>query len=490
MFHSHCIHKHLKNFVFCLAICIGITCSILPCKVHAKAGANILLKNNCPYSVGFLFDNNSLSAINQVMNVNPYQTVQAGYFSESRQGVQVTHGGQIIGLLNFKLHSNLLENHLDTNNISGAISIDHERMKWNNLWYGTPSFTITACPTHINTKESDILSGIQRILIFGDSISDKGTLYRVSKGIIPKSPPYYDGVFSNGDSWAILLQNELKGQINVSNYSIGGATAVLHVGAYLPYSIKGEYEAYNANSHIKGFESGSQQLAFIFMGANDYATVSKNISESNMQKLTSDVIGNIQWLINNLVKKGLKKIVVVNLPMLNYTLESSQDLHNDKATARLTQLHNEKLKTLIENNKKLPQYRGEKFYYVDIGQVFTDLVTHTQKFDQTYHLQINKVKSSCWNGGYTANLKDTPSPAQSDIFNILSLLPDNADTRLSSAKKTSKTKPCSDPEHYLFWDRLHPTAQVHAALYSIIKKQLNVKTVYDLSRSPALKVEQ
>ena len=41
-----------------------------------------------------------------------------------------------------------------------------------------------------------------QIIIFGDSLSDNGNIYRLDFGFIPKSPPYFKGRFSNGEVWA------------------------------------------------------------------------------------------------------------------------------------------------------------------------------------------------------------------------------------------------------------------------------------------------
>ena len=41
-----------------------------------------------------------------------------------------------------------------------------------------------------------------QIVFFGDSLSDNGNLYKLFYKILPKSPPYYNGRFSNGPTWA------------------------------------------------------------------------------------------------------------------------------------------------------------------------------------------------------------------------------------------------------------------------------------------------
>src|SRR5258708_9793252 len=46
-------------------------------------------------------------------------------------------------------------------------------------------------------------NSLNNIVVFGDSLSDTGNLYKIYK--IPVSPPYYEGRFSNGPVWPEIL---------------------------------------------------------------------------------------------------------------------------------------------------------------------------------------------------------------------------------------------------------------------------------------------
>src|SRR5690349_9943924 len=77
-----------------------------------------------------------------------------------------------------------------------------------------------------------------KIVFFGDSLSDNGNFYADVLGFMPKSPPYYEGRFTNGPVWAELVQQYYfaKAQVETVNYATGGETAILHnpVNGYLP----------------------------------------------------------------------------------------------------------------------------------------------------------------------------------------------------------------------------------------------------------------
>ena len=66
-----------------------------------------------------------------------------------------------------------------------------------------------------------------RLVVFGDSLSDNGNLYLASGGTQPPSPPYYQGRFSSGPVWTELLgfnAANFTGSVSGSiNYAFGGS---------------------------------------------------------------------------------------------------------------------------------------------------------------------------------------------------------------------------------------------------------------------------
>ncbi|WP_234384262.1 hypothetical protein [Francisella noatunensis] len=100
--------------------------------------------------------------------------------------------------------------------MNGDIAIEHQNNDFDYSWhsytttlkYRIPIFTISACPKFTNPQDSK-LKDIQRILIFGDSLSDIGNLYGYTNGIIPRSTPYYRCMFSNGSVWTTMLSGSL-----------------------------------------------------------------------------------------------------------------------------------------------------------------------------------------------------------------------------------------------------------------------------------------
>ena len=139
--------------------------------------------------------------------------------------------------LESKLYSNYFWNKFIVQKSTSFISADKNHMEWHS-WYKRPSFTIESCPKKIDVERSAYLQGIKRIVIFGDSLSDIGNLHKYSLDYVPKTGPYYNGMFSNGNVWAKLLENQLYKNIAVSNYSVGGATSITKKSKSIFFSLK------------------------------------------------------------------------------------------------------------------------------------------------------------------------------------------------------------------------------------------------------------
>ncbi|KAG2485156.1 hypothetical protein HYH03_016046 [Edaphochlamys debaryana] len=75
-----------------------------------------------------------------------------------------------------------------------------------------------------STSSSSSPSLPTELVVFGDSLSDTGNMFRITNGQVPTPEAYWRGRFSNGPVWVDLLARGL-GASSVSNYAVGGATA-------------------------------------------------------------------------------------------------------------------------------------------------------------------------------------------------------------------------------------------------------------------------
>ena len=67
---------------------------------------------------------------------------------------------------------------------------------------------------------------LNKIVVFGDSLSDNGNLYEYLKHQLPLSPPYFEGRFTNGPVWIEdLIESYYPTNSNdhLLDYAYGGA---------------------------------------------------------------------------------------------------------------------------------------------------------------------------------------------------------------------------------------------------------------------------
>ncbi|MFW2344966.1 MAG: SGNH/GDSL hydrolase family protein, partial [Brevundimonas mediterranea] len=106
-----------------------------------------------------------------------------------------------------------------------------------------------------------------RLVVFGDSLSDNGNLYLASGGTQPPSPPYYQGRFSTGPVFTELLgfnAVNFTGSVSGSiNYAFGGARTDASAGP--PPGMLTQLAAYTS----RGGTFGSNDLVSVLGGAND-----------------------------------------------------------------------------------------------------------------------------------------------------------------------------------------------------------------------------
>ena len=123
---------------------------------------------------------------------------------------------------------------------------------------------------------------ISRLVVFGDSLSDNGNLFKLT-GEPP--PPYWEGRFSNGPTYAEQLAQLLGAHLN--DRAFGGATAsnsspgVLLdplTGTPLPINLPEQIGFYLAQLH--GHRAPADTTAVIYIGNNDYI----NYLESDLPK--------------------------------------------------------------------------------------------------------------------------------------------------------------------------------------------------------------
>lgn len=320
------------------------------------------------------------------------------------------------------------------------------------LFFSTLSFA--------NNKHFDTM------VIFGDSMSDNGNLYRYLWYQLPVSPPYYEGHFSNGPVWVEQLYNTYypgeDDQEGFQDYAVGGAGAVLSLKAKLPYTLGIEISNY-LYWHTYGKKETT--LYTIWIGANNYLNAPKNV-----ESITESVADAIGDAVERLIDNGGNKFLVVNMPNLAQVPYAEQS-SNPFILASLVQAHNDKLATKVKELQM--KYSEATIVYFDIYSFFNQALNHPGDYG------ITNTTEACYLGGYTDWLRSI-KPNDDNLQTYLQQMDPRFDEQQWEIIKNNpqlkeaaiagymyqllpKTKHDDELncDAYVFWDTVHPTTKVH-----------------------------
>jgi phospholipase/lecithinase/hemolysin len=243
---------------------------------------------------------------------------------------------------------------------------------------------------------------INELYVFGDSLSDVGTVFRATGGTYPPSPTYFQGRYSNGRVWAEYLADRLHlSSRQTNNFACGGATTGSERNTLVPGLL----------TQVQSFTQTHQQtnpngLYVLWAGANDYL---QGVSSATVP------VENVTGAITSLVGVGAKKILVANLPDLGQ-LPATRTSANSASLSALTQAHNQGLRRSLKLLSQ--QYSDLQIVTLDANTLYRDAITNPAAFGFT------NVISSCLSG----------------------------------------SRACGNSDQFLFWDGIHPTTAAHRIL--------------------------
>jgi phospholipase/lecithinase/hemolysin len=243
---------------------------------------------------------------------------------------------------------------------------------------------------------------INQLYVFGDSLSDVGTVFRATGGMYPSNPTYFQGRYSNGRVWVEYLALRLHlSSKQTNNFAYGGATTGSNGNSLVPGLL----------TQIQSFTQTHQQtnpnaLYVLWAGANDYL---QGVSSATVP------VENVTGGIASLAGVGAKKILVANLPDLGQ-LPATRTSANSKNLNALTQAHNQGLRRSLKLLSQ--QYSDLQIVTLDANRLYRDAITNPAAFGFT------NVISACLSG----------------------------------------SRACGNPDQFLFWDGIHPTTAAHRIL--------------------------
>ncbi|QBS09583.1 hypothetical protein E4T55_06755 [Legionella israelensis] len=302
-------------------------------------------------------------------------------------------------------------------------------------------------------------------VVFGDSLSDNGNLYNYMWHLLPASPPYYEGHFSNGLLWIEYLYKSYFSDGHAEgfqDYAVGGAGAILSYKENLPFTLTVELDDY---LYWNTYDRKESTLYTIWIGANNYLN-----GPTNIEPLTDAVVDAIGGVVERIIGYGGNKFLLINLPDMGLSPQAREN-HMESLLTELTRAHNRKLAEKVEQLRQ--KYPDKIFVYFDVHHFLNYAIEHASDYG------ITNVTEPCYTGGYRGWLPE--------VFGDDTLLYD--DLQKQNAKFTEKRwqmiqsnpslleatrfgywyrilseTPQDEPlncESYLFWDRVHPTTVAH-----------------------------
>lgn len=293
---------------------------------------------------------------------------------------------------------------------------------------------------------------------FGDSLSDSGNLYALTAFTQPPSPPYFQGIFSNGPTFVQLLGQAVTGKPIVPavtfssrgtnrNFAFGGAT-VGPAAPGQPPNLAQQIGLYTQS----GLPAQPTDLFTVLIGANDMIGVLSSPA-TPFNPASIDVAGaaaaqGVVAGLQSLVGLGAKNIVVVGLPNLGATPRSlaAGGPGGAGATfgARATTAFNNELVARLAVLKGPATLNSVQTFPADVNLVYVDLVS-----------LLEPVFRDPARFGYTNTTSYVLAP---------------------SAQGGG-----GDPNNYIYFDDIHPTAKTHALLASLITEMLNPEPMVGFS---------
>ncbi len=262
---------------------------------------------------------------------------------------------------------------------------------------------------------------INKVVVFGDSVSDNQNVYNATHWEMPSPHSYFLGRFTNGKVWNEYLTDNLG--VPNYNWAVGGAAAddyyvipgvVSQVQSYLDY-MKSAPNYKPANS-----------LFTVLVGANDLISYGRTVAS---------IVANEQTALQSLITSGAKNILVLNVPDLSASPKFSAEM-----------------------GFKTPQERADLKANVEaLNASVQALVTTLKSANPTVNIQLFNtwdLVNSMLN-----------APAQYGVTNTTqSCLDINDDNTLNYTQTQGLRTGCMNADAYLFWDLLHPTTRAHKVI--------------------------
>lgn len=270
--------------------------------------------------------------------------------------------------------------------------------------------------------------GINRLVIFGDSLSDVGNLHKRTFGIMLPPHVFYKSRFSNGPIWADYVQAPLKGW-NVENFAVGGAKTSDNSIIYRYFVPSLQQQVAEFIKKSKKSEADSTLVA-IWIGPNNYMKDASRAQDSGghpdsekLGALVAAVMGDLRDAISQLRTAGYSHFILGTMPELGViNINPAEPIPTSSATLfAATAKHNDAFAEMLKNYESMSSLKADVFRAGEINQ---------STIENPRQWGFTKLDEPCFVG----NLR---------------------------GKFYGEKSFCSDPSGYKFWEYIHPNTKMH-----------------------------
>ena len=155
-------------------------------------------------------------------------------------------------------------------------------------------------------------AGVSRMVIFGDSLSDTGNMYRLTRHRSPARSRYYRGRYSNGRNWVDYVRSDTG--MRIDNDAHGGALSGYgNLGGRRYPGLRTQIDRYLAK-RPRGVNR--RALYVLWAGANDLFA---QVGRKSLVSIRRRAAENLTTAVSQLATHGARRIVVVTLPDMGRT---------------------------------------------------------------------------------------------------------------------------------------------------------------------------
>lgn len=226
--------------------------------------------------------------------------------------------------------------------------------------------------------------------VLGDSLSDVGNVYRTTRGLEPKSPPYYKGRFSNGPVWADRVATAFRKEgLPTSNNAWGGAKARTDRDGIPDLSLQAlRYEA------LADSRKGDRPLVALFAGGNDILRAAPNASGVDaVGRKAANAVGNTAKALR---ADGVRDFLFFTLPDVGKIPKYADDRKAGNRAANGVRAFNKTLRSQVSALRRT----GANVSVVDVNALFDDLLENPRKYG------ILNTKTPCLGSGGSVCTKE------------------------------------------------------------------------------------